>query len=79
MDQDSPKPIEDFPPAYNEATGTLDLQQEGLNAQTQIRSQCIVLPFCGKWTDRRQQTTGVLTYISTRPTRNWQSSFNGFN
>ena len=37
------KQFEDFPPAYNEATGTLDLQRDGLNAQTQMGSQCIVL------------------------------------
>lgn len=29
---------DDIPPAYNEATGTLDIQEDGLSAQTQIRS-----------------------------------------
>jgi hypothetical protein len=32
-------PTDDAPPVYNEATGTLDLRQNGLSAQTQVRSQ----------------------------------------
>ena len=38
-----PGQLDDIPPAYNEATGTLDIQEDGLSAQTQIRSQCIAL------------------------------------
>ena len=38
-----PSQDEDILPAYNEATGTLDLHEDGLSAQTQIRSQFIPL------------------------------------
>jgi hypothetical protein len=31
------KSIEDIPPTYNDATGILDIRQNGLSAQTQVR------------------------------------------
>jgi hypothetical protein len=35
----SEPPTEDAAPTYNDATGTLDVYQDGLSAQTQVRSQ----------------------------------------
>ena len=34
---DDQQRIEDIPPTYNDATGTLDVRQDGLSAQTQVR------------------------------------------
>lgn len=39
--------------AYNEAAGTLNLQQDGLNAQTQMRSQCMAYLMLEKRTNLR--------------------------
>jgi hypothetical protein len=37
------QPAEDAPPAYNDATGTLDHHQDGLQTKTQVRSQLSII------------------------------------
>lgn len=41
-------PTEDAPPAYDDATGTLDVHQDGLSAQSQVTGQRFTsFPFDG--------------------------------
>jgi hypothetical protein len=56
-------PSEDAPPAYNDATGTLDLRQDGLSTQSRVAGQLSTsLPYYDL-NSLRDQMTGASTYV----------------
>ena len=55
--------VEGALPAYNDATGTLDLHQDGLKTQSQVAGQPFALLLCLVSNLLRDQMMGASTYV----------------